>query len=323
LRFQPGGLYGTANQYQPPDLLNDSPKDGETFNSYTRWDYGWAIPNNPPPPYSPISSSYVDLSQYYAVSIFDQTGATVYTASVYPFLQSVIYTTGCNSNDYVCLQNACINANGNWNGNTFGCYAFWHLSSMCVKVYSLNAQRTSWHIDDHLGMSDFSGCVWTNAIPNLGSNAYLAGLQPLAYVRIPPSSINNRIDLTSVTLNVRFWTDPWVTAQYITQGSLAFGLTVKQKFITGLACTIVGVVWTAFLVCVAHQLVKRRGPQGSNYYQVDSTSTTYSGGGGGMAGAPVMGQPVYGASGGPGMYAPPASGGGGYPGGQQQAYQQY
>jgi len=288
------GLTYSMPVYHPNDVLNDSPQSGETFNSYQTFDFGW-----PSSPWrGPVAASNFNTLELYKMNIFDRSGnPMIPTGGSNPpnliptYLQGTVSVSGSCS-DVTCWVNSCQSQGGAWNYPQGLCYVFYRLKSICIRVYALNDENTAWGVSANLGGNDFGGCVWSNSVPGL-----LAGMQPFVYEQFNYNPQSPQLNAFNwLTVNVRFYTDPWTVAEYITQGSLNFGLTVHQKFVTGIACLVVGLCYTLCLVGTVYYCVRKRTQQNTQYYKQSDPSGSY-----GTTSAPVMGTPVYGTP----MYAPP------------------
>lgn len=113
------------------------------------------------------------------------------------------------------------------------CSYFYRISSLCIKV---SQKAGAWALDNSYGGV---GCL------------SITNFQPEILQKIPFSGsfIDTPISFSDVTITIRSQQDPFIYAQWLTNGSLNFGLTPGQRAIIGLALIGVGAFFT--LPCIA------------------------------------------------------------------------
>jgi len=125
-------------------------------------------------------------------------------------------------------QTTCQNNNGHYIGGS--CNYYYAVSSICVKVSQRNGK---------LGL-DYTyggpGCYYSSYPGSVGQ--WLSA----TYSKIPYSSINQGyyFDFSKVVITMRHASDPFIYAEYITQGSLSFGLSPGEKAMIGAALMGIG-----------------------------------------------------------------------------------
>jgi len=202
-----------------------------------------------------VSKNYVTMTQSHSADISD-TGVNSYTPVKFFTTQNILPTT-INWNDGLSQlftftgsgnasanfqitanlfnsyttydsRSTCQNNNGYYT-NMGTCVYYYVFDGLCVKVSQTGGKYTP---DATYGGS---GCMYDNGFPpNLGK--FYAGI----YMKTSPSSINFPFNLNGVSYYVRHNNDPFVYAQYLTQGSMSFGLTPGQKVALGLILMAVG-----------------------------------------------------------------------------------
>jgi len=129
--------------------------------------------------------------------------------------------TGGNPN---CAQ-VCHNEGGQWNSISQTCTIFQEIVNFCTKLSYDNVSK--WLPDNSYGGI---GCTY----------GPYGDWYPEGYETYPVPSYNSPVNFPPTPLMLRSVKDPWVVAQYLTDGSLSFGLSTGQKIGIGMILIIVG-----------------------------------------------------------------------------------
>jgi len=124
-------------------------------------------------------------------------------------------------------SSVCNSNNGYYYQGT--CSYFYVLNGLCVKV---SIQQNKYVVDNTYGGV---GCYYDNGYP-----ADVGLFYPGVYVQIPYSRTGQTFSFQGTSFTVRQANDPFIYAQYLTKGSMSYGLTPAQKIFVGLALMAIG-----------------------------------------------------------------------------------
>jgi len=132
------------------------------------------------------------------------------------------------------LQTTCYSKGGQPTNSN--CYYYYYLSDFCVKVTNRSGY---WAPDNSYGGF---GCLYGDNNPSDSGNWNPGYYQQALYNN--GSIFHTQFDFSSVTTTIRHLNDPYVYAQYLTQGSMDFGLTRAQKALVGLVLIVIGSIFS-------------------------------------------------------------------------------
>jgi len=204
-----------SNQYQTPVLFTPSTSDPlpdtNGLKSYVPLKYVASSSNW-------IPTTYWSSTQQISFSFnASQTNRTFESDFYY------LFHTYSNSDSI----NTCQSNKGIYDNSTGTCKYYQTMDSFCVKV-SKNSGN-GWNFDQTFGGY---GCDYTQTHmsgywnPIVYDNVYYSKTSPYSYDNFPGT--------------IRSQYDPYIVAQYITKGTLQFGLTPAQKAIVGIILIAIG-----------------------------------------------------------------------------------
>jgi len=168
-------------------------------------------------PYNSLIPSMAFKDMYKANIYFTPNGTTEISIQVEVF--SAYDTTDS--------QTTCLNNYGRYFQGT--CSYYYAISEICLKVSQQNGRL---QLDTTYGGP---GCWYSNNYPD-DNGLWI----PARYVKIPYSSLQNTINFNNIPVTVRHQNDPFIYAEYLTHGTLSFGLTPGEKLLIGAALMGIG-----------------------------------------------------------------------------------
>jgi len=143
------------------------------------------------------------------------TGAFVVTVPLFSTYQNSDSSSLCSSNGGDYYQGTC----------TY----YYVLNGLCVKV---SVQQNRYVADNTYGNV---GCYYQNGYP-----ADVGEFYPGLYIQVPYSRIGQTFSFQGTSFTVRHADDPYIYGQYLSQGTMSWGLTPTQKIFVGLALMAIG-----------------------------------------------------------------------------------
>jgi len=136
------------------------------------------------------------------------------------------------SNQTADSPTVCQNNNGEYDDNGV-CHYFWVISEVCLKI---SGNNNSWKLDNSYGGT---GCYYSD------------GFSPESYSELPWTGgqfFNQYVDFSKLKITLRSSHDPFIFAQFISNGSLNFGLTPGQQALIGIILLSIG--GFCFIPCI-------------------------------------------------------------------------